>query len=100
MSLCQQRGTWGAVNVNDGLHSLLATSPCLVMCRLQDLHSRLAHLSMQEGREAFNEEVSQLQQREHEEEERIQTARTKGEVGQLSISSPVQYCSLFSSELS
>ena len=43
---------------------------------------RLARLSIQEGRETFNEEVSQLLQREHEEEqERIQTARAKGEVG-------------------
>ena len=41
---------------------------------------RLARLSMEEGQEAFSEEVSQLLQREREEElERIQTARAKGE---------------------
>lgn len=41
---------------------------------------RLARLSMEEGQEAFGDEVSQLLQREREEElERIQMARAKGE---------------------
>ena len=71
-------------------HWLLAT--CDAFYRLQDLHMRLARLSMQEGREAFNEEVLQLLRREREEEqERIQTARAKGETGQAALASPTQY---------
>ena len=82
--------------VKNGFHQLLAVCDYY---RLQDLHMRLARLSVQEGREAFTEEVSQLLQQEREEElERIQTARAKGEVRLVAPASPAQCHSPFSHE--